>query len=208
MTTGFWIILLAILVYGLAHSWLASLDVKERARRRFGSAASRWFRLVYNLVAALTLLPVLLLPVVLIDRPIYTIRLPWLVLTVLLQLMAVAALLIGLAQTGFWSFLGISQALTGSDEQPTRLVVTGLYRWVRHPLYTAGLVFIWLMPVMTWNLLAINLGATIYIVIGAFFEERKLLREYGEAYAAYRQSTPMLIPGIKAIRKLFRKKPK
>jgi protein-S-isoprenylcysteine O-methyltransferase Ste14 len=207
MIPSFWIILLAILTYGLVHSWLASLMVKAQARRRFGPAANRWFRLVYNLIALITLLPVLFLPVVLIDRPIYTIRLPWLALTIALQLLSVSALVIGVAQTGIGSFLGIKQVITGKEEPSTRLVIDGLYRWVRHPLYTAGLVFIWFMPVMTWNLLAINLGITLYIVIGALFEERKLQREFGEAYAAYKQRTPMLIPGLHQIGKLFRKNP-
>jgi protein-S-isoprenylcysteine O-methyltransferase Ste14 len=68
---------------------------------------------------------------------------------------------------------------------------------VRHPLYTAGLVLIWLLPILTWNLLALNLGLTAYIFIGAYFEERKLLLEFGDSYAEYREHTPMLIPGLK-----------
>jgi protein-S-isoprenylcysteine O-methyltransferase Ste14 len=79
------------------------------------------------------------------------------------------------------------------------LVVRGLYRWVRHPLYTAGLVLIWLSPVMTANLLALNAGLTIYIVAGAMLEERKLQAEFGEAYAAYKRRTPMLIPGARLV---------
>jgi protein-S-isoprenylcysteine O-methyltransferase Ste14 len=67
---------------------------------------------------------------------------------------------------------------------------------VRHPIYTAGLLFIWLMPVMTWNLLALNLGLSVYIVAGAIFEERKLLMEFGPGYAEYKRKTPMLIPGL------------
>jgi hypothetical protein len=40
----------------------------------------------------------------------------------------------------------------------------------------------------------------LYIHIGIFFEERKLLREYGDQYAAYRAVTPMLLPAPKIIR--------
>jgi len=50
---------------------------------------------------------------------------------------------------------------------------------------------------MTWNLLALIIGLTTYIIIGAYFEERKLLNEFGDAYAEYRQHTPMLIPGLR-----------
>lgn len=197
MTASFWIILTAVLAYGALHSWLASLGLKARLAKQAGPAVDRIYRLVYNLVAVLTLLPVLLLPVILVDRDLYRIPLPWLVLSVAGQLLAVLVLLAGLRQTGILNFIGVCQLIRCEDERQPTLVVTGLYRSVRHPLYTAGLLFIWLMPVMTWNLLALNIGITIYIVLGALLEERKLLVEYGPEYAKYRQQTPMLIPGLR-----------
>ena len=77
----------------------------------------------------------------------------------------------------------------------------GLYRWVRHPLYTAGLMFIWLAPLMSVNLLALNLGFSLYIVVGAYIEERKLVAEFGPAYTAYQRETPMLVPGLRVRRR-------
>jgi len=71
-----------------------------------------------------------------------------------------------------------------------------LYRVVRHPLYTFSLLFIWLSPSVSQNSLTVYIGATLYTLIGAYFEERKLLREFGEAYAIYKNTTPMLIPGL------------
>lgn len=65
------------------------------------------------------------------------------------------------------------------------ILQTGLCRWVRHPINTAGSVFIWLTPVMTANLLALNLGLIIYLVVGALYEERKLVRVFGEEYVRY-----------------------
>ena len=81
------------------------------------------------------------------------------------------------------------------------LVTNGLYRHVRHPLYSAGIAFIWLMPLMTVNVLAINLALTVYVVIGAVFEERRLRRYFGQAYADYAAVTPMFIPFIKGNKK-------
>lgn len=54
---------------------------------------------------------------------------------------------------------------------------------------------------MSWNVLAFNIAATLYMIIGAVFEERKLRAEFGAAYDEYAHRTPMLIPG-------FRFKPK
>jgi protein-S-isoprenylcysteine O-methyltransferase Ste14 len=194
---SFTLILVAMLIYGLVHSWLASLGFKAWVQHWLGERGSRIYRLAYNLFAVVSLLPVLVLPALLPDQPLYAIPFPWLLISLALQGLAVVALLLGLLQTGLWSFLGLSQLNGGSPSGPSKLVVRGLYRWVRHPLYSAGLVFIWLTPLMTTNLLAFNLGATIYLIVGALFEERKLLREFGEEYANYRARTPMLVPGLK-----------
>jgi protein-S-isoprenylcysteine O-methyltransferase Ste14 len=194
---SFWIVLFAVLVYGGVHSFLASLWVKARARHWFGALADRAYRLLYNVIAVVSFLPVLALAGLLPDRTLYSIPFPWILATSVGQLAAIAALLLGLLQTDVWSFLGFRQLVQSETAgEPARLVLKGLYRWVRHPLYTAGLVFIWLTPVMTVNVLAMNVGLTIYIIVGALFEERKLLHEYGQAYADYRRCTPMLIPGL------------
>ena len=196
MTISFWLILLAVLAYGLLHTILASLTTKAEIRKRIGPASDRWFRLAYNFIAVFTLLPILLLPILLIDKEIYTIRFPWVILTLSIQVPAVIVLIVGLRQTGISSFIGVRQLFLPEDTSSLRLVTNGLYRYVRHPLYTAGLVLIWLLPILTWNLLALNLGLTAYILVGAYFEEQKLLLLFGESYSEYRERTPMLIPGI------------
>ncbi len=190
----FWLIL-SVFSWGIVHSILASQGAKDGLRRRWRQGAMRFYRLGYNLFSALSFLPVLWLVVALPDRELYRIPAPWLYMTLAGQLLAGALLLIGLLQTDTLAFIGLRQLLEG-EEKPAPLVVHGLYRWVRHPLYTAGLLFIWLTPVMTVNLLTLCAAATIYIIVGAYFEERKLLREYGAAYAEYQASTPMLIPGL------------
>ena len=186
-----------MLVYGAIHSLLASLWAKRGARRWFGALADRSYRLIYNLFALVSFLPVLALMALLPDRQLYTIRFPWAILVVSGQLAAGLTLLVGLLQTGVLSFLGLRQLAGATNADKPVLITSGLYRWVRHPLYTAGLVFIWLSPVMTLNLLALNIGLTAYILIGATFEEHRLQSELGMAYAAYKKSTPMLIPGLK-----------
>ncbi|MCI0521956.1 MAG: isoprenylcysteine carboxylmethyltransferase family protein [Chloroflexi bacterium] len=190
---SFIVLLLAIAVYGLAHSWLASLGVKARARAWFGPAADRWYRLAYNAFAALSFLPLLALYLALPDRPLYALPAPWSYLCLAGQSLAVLALGVGVMQTGLGAFLGLEQAL-GGVQSPGALTTGGFYRWVRHPLYTAGLAFLWFSPTMSWNGLAFSLGLSAYLVFGALFEERKLLREHGPAYADYQRRTPMLIP--------------
>jgi protein-S-isoprenylcysteine O-methyltransferase Ste14 len=188
------LILLAVFIYGFIHSLLATFGVKESVRRSFGPGTDRWYRLVYNIFAGVSLLPVLALPVFLPDHQLYAVPSPWSTIFLVGQALAILALLVGLWQTGAWTFLGLQQLIVPGTNEPEELVIGGLYRCVRHPLYTAGLAFIWLIPVMTFNLLALNIGLTIYLVLGAIYEECKLLRVYGSAYADYQRCTPMLIP--------------
>ena len=144
-----------------------------------------------------TRLPILVLLIILIDKEIYTIHYPRVSLTLSIQALSVMVLIIGLRQTGISSFIGLRQLSRPNGISSTRLVSDGLYRYVRHPLYTAGLVFIWLLPSLTWNLLAMNLGLAAYFFIRAYIEERKLLLEFGDSYAEYRERTSRLILGLK-----------
>lgn len=189
-----WLILLALLIYGVIHSLLASFGSKKRARQVFGKSVDRWYRLAYNVFATVSLLPILVLPAILPDKHLYTVTYPWVVLFLAVQGLAILALIVGLWQTGIWSFFGLQQLVEPVPAESQQLTIHGLYRWVRHPLYTAGLAFIWFVPVMTVNLLVLNIGLTLYLIMGAIFEERKLLREFGQAYAEYQNQVPMLIP--------------
>jgi methanethiol S-methyltransferase len=196
MISGFSPILLACAVYGVLHSLLASQGAKAWAARQWGERGARYYRPAFNLIGGVTLLPVFYLAWRLPDASLYRIPPPWMWLTLLVQQAAGLGLLVGVSQTGAMAFLGLDVFFPGWQPRPSRLVCGGLYRWVRHPLYSFGLLILWLTPLMTWNLLALDIGLTVYILVGIHFEERKLLREFGEEYAEYRRRTPMLIPFI------------
>lgn len=186
-------ILLSLLLWGLVHSVLASHAFKAASTRALGQGFMRGYRFFYNVFSLLTFLPVLYLVRVLPDAPLYSVSAPISYAMMLGQGLAAIMLVVGVLQTDTLSFVGLRQIF--EQEKPSQLVTRGLYRLVRHPLYTAGLLFLWLSPQVTVNSFTMYVGATIYILVGAFFEERKLLREFGAAYAEYKAKTPMLIPG-------------
>jgi protein-S-isoprenylcysteine O-methyltransferase Ste14 len=72
----------------------------------------------------------------------------------------------------------------------------GLHAYMRHPLYSGTLLFIWalflIFPFMG-NLIACVI-ITVYTLIGIRMEEKKLVIEFGEEYKSYAHQTPMLIP--------------
>jgi protein-S-isoprenylcysteine O-methyltransferase Ste14 len=190
----FWLVL-AVLIWGVVHSVMASLEAKDWARRVLGNGVMRFYRLSYNIFSVISFAPILWLVAVLPDQVLYSIPAPWVYLSVAGQFGALVMLVVGVLQTDTLSFIGLKQLL-GETERSSQLVTGGLYRWVRHPLYSAGLLFIWLTPVMSINSLIVIISASIYIIVGALFEERKLEREFGVAYAEYKAVTPMLVPGL------------
>jgi len=185
---------LAVLVYAALHSLLASLGLKGWARRRFGLLAERWYRLAYNLFAGISALPMLVLFFVLPDRMLYQVPFPWLLLPVAGQLAGVAIIVAGLLQADPWGFVGLRQIMSARPAVAQPLTVGGLHGWVRHPLYTGAFLVLWLTPLMTGNLLVIFILSSLYLVVGAGLEERRLLHEFGDGYREYQRRVPMLVP--------------
>lgn len=98
------------------------------------------------------------------------------------------------------AFLGLSQLrawLRGrpAPEPPFRR--TGVLGVIRHPWYTGSLLFfVFCLPVTDVNLVWRGVFF-LYTLIGAQLEERKLLRDLGPAYAAYRRQVPRFFPRLK-----------
>ena len=106
-----------------------------------------------------------------------------------------------LLSSGFWfvAFTGFVFFLISFVQflrRKTKIVTTGLYSVVRHPQYvgiiilTLGITLIGFFQIQVW--IAWFIEVLGYILL-AFFEERHLLKEYGEEYLQYRQKVPFMI---------------
>jgi protein-S-isoprenylcysteine O-methyltransferase Ste14 len=118
-----------------------------------------------------------------------------------IQFLALVAWVDTALQTDVMRFAGLRQIRQPDPAPPDRLVISGSYRLVRHPLYLFSLVLFWLFPRMTNLTLAFFLAATLYFMLGTFPEERKLLATFGEPYRQYQRDVPWMIPGLKFKRK-------
>jgi protein-S-isoprenylcysteine O-methyltransferase Ste14 len=193
----FWLII-AITLWGTAHSLLASTEIKGLFQRAFGNGFMRFYRLFYNVFAVISFVPVLYLIIILPDENLYQVPAPYNYIMRAGQGLSIFFLFVAVMQTDLLSFAGLRQLFR--EEEKGKLVTSGLYNYVRHPLYTFSLAILWLSPSMSINSFIVFLALTIYIFIGIIFEERKLLREFGQSYADYRAVTPMLIPSLNFIR--------
>jgi methanethiol S-methyltransferase len=86
--------------------------------------------------------------------------------------------------------------LLGQSEDGLRFTTPGPYRLVRHPLYVGWLFAFWMTPVMTFAHLLFSIATTAYILLAIRFEERDLVREFGDTYEEYRRTVPMLVPSV------------
>jgi protein-S-isoprenylcysteine O-methyltransferase Ste14 len=97
-------------------------------------------------------------------------------------------------------FFGIRQAMkfnkTEKEPSNTELKMSGLLGIVRHPMYFAVVVILWCHSFTIADVI-VNAVLTIYVVIGTFLEERKLVNEFGDSYIRYKKKVPMLIPFTK-----------
>ncbi len=95
------------------------------------------------------------------------------------------------------SFFGIRQILnirkTKTINPSDVIKKNGLLGIMRHPMYFALIVYLW-CQIHTLSNIIVNSILTIYIIIGAILEEKKLVLEFGDTYVKYQEEVPMLIP--------------
>ncbi len=103
--------------------------------------------------------------------------------------------MIGVALLGYdrGRFLGATQLRQPDAAQDEDLRIGGLHRYVRHPLYSGLFLVLWGHAQSEFALTTV-IWASVYLLIGTYFEERRLLDRYGDAYRSYSAVTPAYIP--------------
>jgi protein-S-isoprenylcysteine O-methyltransferase Ste14 len=66
----------------------------------------------------------------------------------------------------------------------------GAYRWLRHPVYLSFLGLIWFTPLMTLDRLVLAGVWSVYIAIGSWLKDGRLVFYLGDTYRAYQAQVP------------------
>lgn len=177
---------------------MISLVVTNYFKEKLGNKY-RFYRLFFNFVALITLIPVLQYGAGLRGQVIFR----WDGFLLVFQLILGAAALFlfasGALKYDMLQFFGIRQMISGNSH-PTlseneNIETSGVLSLTRHPWYVASIIFIWVSNSdMYVSTLIVNIILTVYIVIGTVLEERKLITEYGDNYLAYKKRVSMLFP--------------
>jgi protein-S-isoprenylcysteine O-methyltransferase Ste14 len=186
---------LAWLGYGVLHTLLASHALKRWVELHAAPIFPA-YRLVYNAVAVLLLVPIAWLVLSHRGPLLWTWDGPARWLAHALALGALAALLVSFRYYDGGEFSGIRQWREHGRSQPPQkacLRLSPLHRYVRHPWYCASLVLIWTRD-MDAAMLVSAVMVSAYFVVGARFEEAKLIVEFGAAYRHYMTRVAGLLP--------------
>jgi len=175
------------------HSALISITVTEFAKKKLGGSF-RFYRLFYNVVSLVTLIPLVYYSHMLREAPVFRWEGPLVIVQVFLLVVSIYLFVSGGKHYSWARFLGISQVKAGSSlADSSTFVVSGIHRIIRHPWYLGGILIVWAQD-MSVSTILINMVIGVYFMIGAVLEERKLVIEFGEKYREYQQSVSMLFP--------------
>ncbi len=181
-----WLIFGSWLIYYFLHSLLAA----DRLKSWF---STRWYRLVYSLWSTISIVPIVLLVKSAEPQLLFQ---PFALSRAIGTIVVTVGALVVLGSFRFLSgleFLGFQKPRTEPG-----LVTNGLHARVRHPIYS-GTVLVFLGMLIFWpdmSFLVSNLALIVYLPIGIFLEEKKLLKLFGEQYRDYKQRVPAIVPRL------------
>lgn len=98
------------------------------------------------------------------------------------------------------SALGSSWSPTLETDSQQHLVTSGVYGWIRHPIYSSLLLWAIAQPLLLQNILAGFSGALAVALIWLLrvpAEERMMVERFGDAYVQLMERTGKVIPRFK-----------
>lgn len=181
----------AWLAYCALHSWLAAAQAKSWVAQHWPAA---WpaYRLLFNLLSVVLLLPVLWMTHAYAGDPLWHVP-GWIAWPALV--IAVGGFFWSLTWYDGATFLGLRQLRNriGPDGECEAFKLSPMHRYVRHPWYTLGLLLLWTRDLnAAWLVAAVVV--TLYLILGSRLEEEKLVARYGSAYRRYCRRVPGLLP--------------
>ena len=192
----FLILWFLVIAWCILHSAMISVSVTEFFRKRLGSKF-RFYRLFFNLIAILTLIPVVLFASSIRTQTIFDWNGYMRIGQVLLIVIAILLIFLGGRHYDAGRLLGIKQIKRGIPSRAIsdngELETAGVLGITRHPWYLAAILIIWARQ-LDLSMFGVNLILTSYLIIGSYLEEKKLIGEFGEKYLTYRKRVSMLIP--------------
>ena len=195
--TDYIILFLLWSCYCVLHSILAAAKWKSFLKKNTGKAF-RYYRISYSIFSTVTLIGILYYQYSFVSPLLFNI--PAIKYFSLLCLILPGLLIMAISIFKYFRLLSGIRSLY-QPKPSAYLKQGGIHKHVRHPLYLGTILFIWglfcVFPMLN-NLIAVVI-ITAYTLIGIQFEEKKLVKEFGNAYMDYIKTVPAIIPAFNRI---------
>jgi protein-S-isoprenylcysteine O-methyltransferase Ste14 len=193
------ILLLLWLLFYVPHSVLAIESVKSKLTKQW-PFLKRYYRILYNVQSFLLFVLAFSYQRQLQSQVLFQVKSFVYVFAISLILLSFAIIALSFRHYDKKEFLGLQQYkhATFNVAIGSNLSVKGLNQYVRHPLYSATFMFLfgYLLYKPFDTSLVFVLVSSVYLLVGTWLEEKKLIKQFGDAYKSYQQKVPMFIPFI------------
>ncbi len=186
-------IVLASTLFGIQHSGMSALRVKSRIIDRWGKEG---YARAFTVSSLITLL-IAFLSMNFYDW-IYFVINPSLIQPILFIPGVFMGLLGSVVALMASRVISVSTVADMRTDRKAELITDGIYSRIRHPLYLATvLVFSAIALIYPYPpVIVFSLCMILYTMIGAYFEEQKLVLHYGNEYLEYKKQAGFILPRI------------
>lgn len=181
-------------IYFFLHSFLAASKVKTFFQR-LSSRTFRLYRISYVMIATGGLLVMLFVNAAVGEAYLFSNKGPVRYGSLVLATFGVVILRVAFRQYNLKEFLGFKP-------EQNKFKADGILQYIRHPIYAATILitiaFFLFSP--TWATAESAACILIYLFIGMWLEERKLIATFGSKYLEYRGQVPAIFPKLNKVK--------
>ena len=178
--------------YFFLHSYLATSQVKQ-----LFSFMGKYYRLSYSFLSVLGLIGIIAFMMFIPAQWLWKTQDTNRYFGMMLATFGVFVIRLGFKQYKTSEFIGTAQL----NKRETKNIFqrSGILNHISHPIYSGTMLLAWGLFIFAPHVshLVSTICIQIYLHIGTWLEEKKLVKEFGDSYRKYQQEVPRFIPRFK-----------
>ncbi|MBK7105180.1 MAG: isoprenylcysteine carboxylmethyltransferase family protein [Ignavibacteriae bacterium] len=194
------IIIFLFSLFAIPHSILAAFDVKKKITKKVGNKIA-FYRFFYNITSVIFFVAIYYIS----PKPnvkIYDLQFPYDLIIFTIQFLGILGLFWTSSYLNLKEFLGFNQikryfqnnySAENLDENH-ELIIKGPFKYSRHPIYFFTIIVLGFRSTMDLFYLIFFISMVIYFYIGSEYEEKNLIKRYGDSYLNYKSKVAKIFP--------------
>jgi len=189
---------ISLIIWCMVHSVLISHKFVSMMSAILGKRI-RFYRISFNIFSLVTFIPIIIFAISIRGEYFFRWTGYFQIIQGIVIFISLYLYLAGARHYNVLQFLGIHQIKYFSNHKSLtesgHLDTSGILSIIRHPWYSATILILWARN-LEFSVLIVNTILTLYLILGTYLEENKLIIEFGEQYRLYQRRVSMLFPYI------------